>query len=68
MSLSAGTIQTTIKSALDATYGPPTGATAIAEQAKFTQALANALVTVLTSQMVVTTTDPISGPLIAVVS
>lgn len=65
MPLSVATMQTTIKSAMDAEYGPPDNA---GQQAKFTKALAEALFTILTSQAVVasngaTLTGPAGGPL-----
>mgnify|MGYP007017507410 CR=1 FL=1 len=57
MALSVPTMQTTIKSALDAQYGPPAGAGPLAEQTKFTLALATALQTILTAQVVVSVTS-----------
>ena len=67
MALSAATIKTTIKNALDAQYGTPKDAV---EQEKFTTALANAIFDVLTNQATVSvasvsgvTTGPgVSGP------
>jgi len=50
MPLSVPTMQTTIKSAMDAEYGPPDDA---AQQAKFTAALAQAIFDILTTQATV---------------
>ena len=54
MALAIPTIQTTIKAQLDSHYGPPADAAALAEQTKFTLALATAIYTVLTVQTQVT--------------
>jgi hypothetical protein len=60
MALSAATIQTTIKAQLDAQYGAPADAAALAQQTKFCTALANAIFTVLTTQTTVSVTS-VSG-------
>jgi hypothetical protein len=60
MALSVPTMQTTIKTALDAQYGAPADAAALATQTKFTAALANALFTILTTQATVAVTS-VSG-------
>ncbi len=51
MPLAVPAMQATIKSAMDAQYGPPADP---AEQAKFTAALAQALFDILTTQALVT--------------
>lgn len=65
MPLSVSTMQTTIKAALDAEYGPPDD---LDQQAKFTGALAQALFDILTTQAAVasngaTGAGPAGGPL-----
>lgn len=72
MALVKATMQATIKAKLDAEYGAPVGGVALAEQTKFTSAIADALIDILTTQMAiavsvtttgVTAVGPPGGPL-----
>lgn len=68
MPLVSATVKSTIKAQLDAQYGAPADAEAVTEQDKFCTALANAIISILTTQQTITITDPVSGPLIGVVT
>lgn len=69
MALSTAIVSATIKAKLDSQYGPPADPI---EQKKFTDAMAEALIEILTNQMTITTngtctgataTGPAGGPL-----
>jgi len=58
MALAKPTISATVKTALDAEFGATADANAEIERVRFCDAIADALVTILTSQLLVTTTVP----------